>query len=71
MIDRELVKEFLKEEMEYDEIELPEGISFDELADLFCKYVEDDFYEWLKDNYRSFFRNGWDWIKERLAGEEK
>ena len=71
MIDRELVKEFLKEEMEYDEIELPEGISFDELADLFCKYVEDDFYEWLKDNYRSFFRNGWDWIKERLAGKEK
>ncbi|MHC1573721.1 MAG: hypothetical protein ACXQTJ_04665 [Candidatus Syntropharchaeales archaeon] len=71
MIDRELVKEFLKEEMEYDEIELPEGISFDELADLFCKYVEDDFYEWLKDNYRSFFRNGWDWIKERLAGKER
>jgi len=30
--------------------------------------VEDDYYEWLKDNFKSFFDHGnpdWEWIRER------
>ncbi len=35
----------------------------------FCQYVEDDYYEWLKDNFKSFFNHGepdWEWIRERV-----
>jgi len=28
------------------------------LVETFCKYVEDDYYEWLKDNFKSFFNYG-------------
>jgi len=71
MVDRQLVKDFFKKEIEYDEIELPKEVPFDKLTEVFCDYVEDDFYEWLRDNYRSFFRNNWDWIKERIAHYSK
>ena len=35
----------------------------------FCQYVEDDYYEWLKDNFKSFFEHGepdWDWIRGKV-----
>jgi len=31
--------------------------------------VEDDYYEWLKDNFKPFFDHGnpdWEWIRERI-----
>ncbi len=39
------------------------------LVETFCRYVEDDYYEWVKDNVKSFFNHGdpdWDWIKGRI-----
>ncbi len=67
MLDREVVREFLNEELE--EIEKPNDISKEALVKTFCKYIEDDYYEWLKDNFKSFFNSGnpdWQWIRERI-----
>jgi len=70
MLDCQVVKEFLDEELR--EVEVPEDMSKEVLVKSFCKYVEDDYYEWLKDNYRSFFQPlseggvDWHWIKERI-----
>jgi hypothetical protein len=72
MLDREVVKEFLEEKMEG--MEIPEDISREALVETFCKYAEDDYYEWLKDNFKSFFNHGnpcWDWIKERIEQYSK
>jgi len=55
MLDREVVKEFLSEEFSERDIEIPDDISEDVLVETFCKYVENDYYEWLKDNFNSFF----------------
>mgnify|MGYP001558257053 CR=1 FL=1 len=68
MLDREVVEEFLEEKL--NKIEIPEDISFDILFETFCKYTEDDYYEWLKDNFKSFFNHyapDWDWIRGRIA----
>jgi len=67
MLDRGVVKEFLDEELEG--IEIHNDISKDVLVEVFCRYIEDDYYEWLKDNFKSFFNYGdpdWKWIKERI-----
>jgi hypothetical protein len=67
MLDREVVKRFLDERLE--EIAIPNSVSKETLIEVFCKYVEDDYYEWLKDNFNSFFNHGnpdWKWIKERI-----
>ncbi|HBY56450.1 MAG TPA: hypothetical protein DEG96_01075 [Candidatus Atribacteria bacterium] len=56
MLDREAVREFLEEELEG--MEIPENIPKETLVEAFCKYVEDDYYEWLKDNFNSFFNYG-------------
>jgi len=67
LLDREVVREFLDEEL--SEAEIPEDISKEELVETFCKYIEDDYYEWLKDNFKSFFNFGnsdWLWIRERI-----
>ena len=67
MLDREVVREFLEEELE--EMEIPKDISEEALAEAFCKYIEDDYYEWLKDNFKSFFNYGdpdWKWIGEKI-----
>jgi hypothetical protein len=66
LLDKEVVREFLEEELE--EMEIPEDISKEVLVEAFCKYVEDDYYEWLKDNFNSFFNYGkpdWQWIREK------
>ena len=66
MLDREVVKEFMNEEFSEREIEIPDDISEDVLVETFCKYVENDYYEWLKDNFNSFFEElDWNWIKDR------
>jgi hypothetical protein len=70
MLDREVVREFLNDKLEASGIEVPEDIHGDVLVETFCKYVEDDYYEWLKDNFKSFFEHGdpdWDWIKDRIG----
>ena len=72
MLDREVVKEFLK--CRVGGICIPKDIVFDDLVECFCQYVEDDYYEWLKDNFKSFFNHGnpdWDWIRERIKHYSK
>ncbi len=67
MLDRKVVKEFLDDEL--GKIEIPPDIIQEVLVETFCKYTEEDYYEWLKDNYKSFFNHGdpgWDWIRERI-----
>jgi hypothetical protein len=69
MLDREVVKEFLDWEFEDLELELPKDIDKDTLVETFCRYVEDDYYEWLKDNAKSFFNHGdpdWGWVRGRV-----
>ena len=64
MLDKKVVREFWEEELEG--IEIPDDISKEALVKAFCKYVEDDYYEWLKDNFKSFFNCGnpdWQWIR--------
>jgi len=72
MLDRGVVKEFL--DCELQEIEIPEDISREALVEAFCQYTEDDYYEWLKDNFKSFFNHGnpdWEWVRGRIkAGEQ-
>lgn len=72
MLDREVIKEFLSEEL--DEFEIPSNVSFDELTETFCKFVEDDYYEWLKDNFKTFFNHNnpdWKWITKMINRYQK
>ena len=70
MLDRAVVEEFLTEELDDAGISVPSDIDMSVLVETFSKYVENDYYEWLKDNFKSFF-NGynpdWDRIRGRLA----
>jgi hypothetical protein len=70
MLDRDVVEEFLDCKLEELEIEISEDISKERLVEAFCQYVEDDYYEWLKDNFKSFFEHGvpdWEWIRGRAG----
>ena len=72
MLDREAVREFLDEELK--EKKIPKDIFKEELVETFCKYVEYDYYEWLKDNFKSFFNYGnpdWQWVRERIKKYEE
>jgi hypothetical protein len=74
MLDSGAVKEFLDERFEDLEIGIPKDITGDVLVETFCKYVEDDYYEWLKDNFKSFFNHGdpdWVWIRKRIENYSK
>jgi len=67
VLDRKVVRELLDEELK--EVEIPKDISKEALVETFCKYVEDDYYEWVKDNFKSFFNYGqpdWKWIRKRI-----
>ena len=69
MLDRNVVEEFLEAELRERMVERPKNISKDSLTETFCKYTEDDYYEWIKDNFKTFFNHGtpdWNWIKERI-----
>jgi len=69
MLDRAVVEEFLDCRLKGLEIEIPRNISKEQLVEAFCQYVEDDYYEWLKDNFKSFFEHGepdWEWIREKI-----
>ena len=74
MLDRTVVEEFLNAEFEDLDLKIPEDIPKDALVEAFCQYTEDDYYEWLKDNFKSFFNHGdpdWEWIRGRLTIGEK
>ena len=58
MLGRDVVEEFLDCQLEGLEIEIPRDISKEQLVEAFCQYVEDDYYEWLKDNFQSFLEHG-------------
>jgi hypothetical protein len=67
VLDRKAVREFLDKEL--GEVEIPDDIFKEALVETFCKYIEDDYYEWLKDNFKSFFDYGnpdWQWIREKI-----
>jgi hypothetical protein len=69
MLDRDDVEEFLDCKLEELEIGIPKDISKEQLVEAFCQYAEDDYYEWLKDNFKSFFEHGepdWEWIKGKV-----
>ena len=71
MLDRKVVREFLDEELK--ETKIPDDIFKEVLVEAFCKYVEDDYYEWLKGNFKSFFNSGdldWQWIRKRIKRHE-
>jgi len=72
MLDRQVVKKFLEEEL--DGIRIPRKVHMEDLVEAFCEYVEDDYYDWLKDNFKSFFNHGnpdWKWIKEKIKNYYK
>lgn len=73
MLDRRVVEEFLEGEFEEGDWEIPADIPKDKLVETFCLYTEDDYYEWLKDNVKSFFDGGpdWDWIRDRIRHYEQ
>jgi len=56
VLDRKAVREFLDEEL--GEVEIPDDIFKEALVETFCKYIEDDYYEWLKDISNHFLITG-------------
>jgi len=73
MLDRQVVEEFLDCELKDLDLEVPEDIPKDKLVEAFCQYTEDDYYEWLKDNFKSFFNHAnpdWDWIRDKIRANE-
>ena len=66
MLDREDVAEFLNEELEDMEIEIPKDISKEDLVEAFCQYVEVDYYDWLKSNFNTFFESDWADIRKTI-----
>jgi len=71
MLDRKVVEELL--DCWLKDWEVPEDISKDALVEAFCQYTESDYYEWLKDNFKSFFNHGnpdWKWIRGKINSRE-
>ena len=69
MLDRKVVEEFFDCKLKDWELEIPDDIPKEALVEVFCQYTEDDYYEWLKDNFKSFFEHGnpdWDWIRKKI-----
>jgi hypothetical protein len=69
VLDCKVVSEFLDEEFRDLGIKKPKDVHKKVLVETFCKFVEDDYYEWVKDNFQSFFNHGtpdWDWIKAKI-----
>lgn len=72
MLDRDVVRKLL--DCELEGIEIPEDIDREALVETFCQYTEDDYYEWLKDNFKSFFNHcdpDWEWIRGRIEHYNK
>ncbi|MBL8098578.1 MAG: hypothetical protein JNK81_05320 [Anaerolineales bacterium] len=64
MLDRQVAQEFLKGKLKDWKIKIHSDIDIKNLTEAFCLYVEDDYYQWLEENSKSFFAidaNGVDW----------
>ncbi len=57
MLDKKVVENFLFEELDEAQMQIPKGINRKKLVEAFCIFTEDDYYEWLKDNFKSFFQS--------------
>jgi hypothetical protein len=70
MLDREVVKELVIERLkETGNTPIPKNINKQELIEAFCQFTEDDYYEWIKDNFQAFFNHGdpdWEWIENYI-----
>jgi len=74
MLDRGVIEELLDWEFEGLDLDIPEDIPREAVIEAFCQYVEEDYYEWLKDNFRSFFDHGnpdWNRIIEKIRANEE
>ncbi len=74
MLDREVIEELFDWEFEDLDLEIPDDIPREAVIEAFCQYVEEDHYEWLKNNLRSFFDHSnpvWNRIIEKLRADEE
>ena len=74
MPDRTVIEQLLDWEFEGLDWEIPEDIPREAVIEAFRQYVEEDPYEWLKDNFRSFFDHGnpvWNRIIEKIRASEE
>ena len=74
MLDRKVVEEFILERLKENKIAIPKYINKKDLVEAFCQFTEDDYYEWLKDNFATFFNHwtpDWYWINEYIAEHKK
>ncbi len=56
MLDKDVLKEFLEDNLA--EIKIPKNISKENLLQAFCNYIENDYYDWLNGNFKTFFNYG-------------
>ena len=73
MLDRTAIEALWDWEFEDLDLEIPEDIPREAVIEAFCQYVEED-YEWLKDNFKSFFNHGdpvWNRIIEKIRANEE
>ena len=73
MLDRTVIETLLDWEFEGLDWEIPEDIPKEALVEAFCQYTEDDYYEWLKDNFKSFFNHcdpDQNWIRDKIKPNE-
>lgn len=69
MLDRVVVRKFLESQLDDINSVVPDDLDLESLAETFCQYAEEDYYEWLKDNFKSFFSHGdvdWEWVRRRV-----
>ena len=74
MLDRTFIEELLDWEFEGLDLDIPEDIPREASIEAFCQYAEEDYYEWLKDNFRSFLDYGnpdWNQIIEKIRTNEE
>ena len=73
MLDRGVIEELLDWEFEGLDLVIPEDISREAVIEAFCQYAEENYHEWLKDNFKSFFDHGdpdWNQIIEKIRANE-
>ena len=69
MLDRVVVREFLEFQLDDINSVVPDDLAMESLVETFCQYTEEDYYEWLRDNFKSFFNHGdvdWEWVRRRV-----
>ncbi len=74
MFDRSIIEGLLDWEFEGLDLELPEDVPREAVMEAFYQHLEDDYYEWLKDNFRSFFDHGnpvWNRLIEKIRASEE